>query len=102
MVEKHNGPQKLDQNDHADKRDGQHADQPDIASAHAGNAVNVPKIESEATNSIQVGAGGTLIVPREDLDAGIIDGEELDLAALQAKKIRKPDRGYNQMLWIAG
>jgi hypothetical protein len=33
-----------------------------------------------------------LIVPREDLDAGIIDGEELDLAAVQAKEIRKPDR----------
>ncbi len=41
---------------------------------------------------IRVGAGGTLVVPREDFDADIDEGSELDLAGMLAQKIRKPGR----------
>lgn len=46
---------------------------------------------------IRVGAGGTLVVPREDIGAEIDEGSELDLAAMIAKKHRKPGRRE----WIA-
>jgi hypothetical protein len=46
---------------------------------------------------IRVGAGGSLIVPREEIGAGIDEGTELDLAAMAAKKIRRPGRRE----WIA-
>ncbi|MBI3411319.1 MAG: hypothetical protein HY040_23540 [Planctomycetes bacterium] len=52
----------------------------------------MPKIESEPADTIKVGAGGKLVVPREDLDADLDDGAEIDLVNLQAKKIRKPGR----------
>jgi hypothetical protein len=51
-----------------------------------------PVIEPEVPDVIQVGAGGKLIVPREDLDADLDDGAEIDLVNMQAKKIRKPGR----------
>ena len=46
---------------------------------------------------IRVGAGGTLIVPREDIGADIDEGSELDLAGMLAQKPRKPGRRE----WIA-
>lgn len=52
----------------------------------------LPQIEREVDDDIHVGAGGPLIVPREDIEAGIDVGEDLDLAAMQSKKIRKPHR----------
>jgi hypothetical protein len=45
-----------------------------------------------APEPINVGAGGPLIVPREDIYEGIEVGQELDLTSGQALKIRKPDR----------
>jgi hypothetical protein len=56
-----------------------------------------PTIEPERTDAINVGAGGTLIVPREDFDGDIDEGAEVDLISAQPKKIRKPDRRE----WIA-
>jgi len=56
-----------------------------------------PPIEPEVSEVIQVGAGGKLEVPREDIDLDLDDGAELDLANLQAIKIRKPGRRE----WIA-
>lgn len=61
------------------------------------NAHTPPTIESEASEAIHVGAGGTLKVPREDLDADLDDGEEIDLVSQLALKIHKPDRRE----WIA-
>lgn len=46
------------------------------------------RIEREADDLINVGAGGKLIVPREHLDAGLDDGEEVSLGS--PLKIRKP------------
>jgi hypothetical protein len=54
-------------------------------------------IEPQQSDKIDVAAGGKLVVPREDIAAGIDDGSELDLAANQNKKIRKPGRRE----WIA-
>ncbi len=53
----------------------------------------VPTIERVPLEEpIRVGAGGTLVVPREDFDADIDEGSELDLAGMIAQKIRKPGR----------
>lgn len=52
----------------------------------------VEKIESEPLGSIHVGGGGKLIVPREDIDADVDDGEELDPDATRVLKCRKPGR----------
>ena len=57
----------------------------------------VPTIEREQSDRIDVGGGGKLIVPREDIATESDVGEELDLQVLQAKKIRKPERRE----WIA-
>jgi hypothetical protein len=57
---------------------------------HDGETLRV--IERELAGTINVGAGGILAVPREDLDADSFAGEDLDLAAGQPKKIRRPDR----------
>jgi hypothetical protein len=54
-------------------------------------------IAAEPPDTIHVGAGGKLEVPREDFDVDLDDGAELDLHELQAKKIRKPGRRE----WIA-
>ena len=54
-------------------------------------------IEAEPLDTIHVGAGGKLIVPREDIDADLDDGEEIDLVSDQAVKIHKPSRRE----WIA-
>jgi hypothetical protein len=50
------------------------------------------RIDPEAPDAINVGAGGKLIVPREDLDDGLDDGTELDLVGAQSCRVRKPDR----------
>jgi hypothetical protein len=63
-------------------------EQPTAANA----ARSLPAVEPEPADDIRVGGGGKLIVPREDLDADLDDGVELDLLNLQAKKIRKPNR----------
>ena len=47
-------------------------------------------IDSEPTDAIHVGAGGRLIVPREDLSAELDAGDEMDLASALAKKSRRP------------
>jgi hypothetical protein len=58
-------------------------------------AINSPgqplSVPSEPVEAIHVGAGGKLVVPREDLDADVDDGIELDVTSLQALKIRRPD-----------
>ncbi len=41
---------------------------------------------------IDVGAGGTLVVPREDIGADIEPGSEMDTTEMMAPKIRKPQR----------
>ena len=51
----------------------------------------------ESDDQIHVGAGGSLIVPREELLDDVDVGDELDLAKLQKKKLRKPHRRE----WIA-
>jgi hypothetical protein len=56
------------------------------------NGAACPAIEPEVSDVIQVGAGGKLEVPREDLDVDLDDGTEIDLVNLQAKRIRKPGR----------
>lgn len=58
----------------------------------AEEVVAQPTIESEPKDAINVGAGGKLEVPREDLDVDLDDGAEIDLINLQSKKIRKPGR----------
>src|SRR5262249_21268608 len=47
-------------------------------------------IAREAPDEIHVGAGGKLVVPREELDQGVDDDAEMDLVTGLAKKIRKP------------
>lgn len=65
----------------------------DIAEPAVGNSAASPLIiEREPSDKIVVGAGGKLVVPREDIGDDIDIGEELDLIALQGKKIRKPGR----------
>jgi len=72
---------------------------PKDGTRHAGEPVHQPdgtlprpRIEPELAEPIIVGAGGKLIVPREDLDSDMDEGAEIDLVNLQAKKIRKPGR----------
>jgi hypothetical protein len=48
-------------------------------------------------DAIRVGAGGKLVVPREDFDADLDDGDEIDLTSGLPKKVRKPHRRE----WIA-
>ena len=43
-------------------------------------------------DEIHVGAGGRLIVPREEIGQEADVGNELDLIKLRKKKLRKPDR----------
>lgn len=76
----------------ADNGNGQPA--PDLLDQDVARDNRLPIIESEAeaTDTIRPGHGGKLIVPREDIDVDLEDGEELDLLSLEAKKIRKPDR----------
>jgi hypothetical protein len=57
----------------------------------------LPEIDRSPVEEIRVGAGGTLVVPREDLGADIDGSSELDIAGMLARKIRKPDRRE----WIA-
>jgi hypothetical protein len=54
----------------------------------------IDRVEPEV---IQVGAGGKLVVPREDLDVYLDEGDELDLTSGLPKKERKPHRRE----WIA-
>jgi hypothetical protein len=56
----------------------------------------LPTIDAEPDEPIRVGAGGPLVVPREDLDADLDDTVEIDLLGGQPK-IRKPQRRE----WIA-
>src|SRR5207302_9242551 len=56
-----------------------------------------PAIEREPIEPIRVGAGGTLVVPRETFDSELINGDELDLCAMANLKVRKPGRRE----WIA-
>jgi hypothetical protein len=51
----------------------------------------LPWIQAEPDETIRVGAGGPLVVPREDLDADIDDSAEIDLLGGQLK-IRRPNR----------
>jgi hypothetical protein len=55
----------------------------------------IERIPPEAP--IRVGAGGTLVVPREELGVDTDEAGELDLAGMLAQKIRKPGRRE----WIA-
>jgi hypothetical protein len=86
----------------------QHNDSADSAvsvnqSSHSSNTGTSPLVGAELPTidriceGIHVGAGGTLVVPREDLGAEIDDASELDLASMIAQKIRKPWRRE----WIA-
>lgn len=49
-------------------------------------------IEAETVDKINVGAGGTLIVPREDIGEGIDEGTSMDIAEGLPKRIHKPGR----------
>ena len=53
---------------------------------------SLPRVEGEPDEEIRVGAGGKLVIPREDFDAELDDSEELDLAGMTVPKIRKPGR----------
>lgn len=70
--------------------------QPDPLSAerpdNGGSGRDLPVVKADANDRILVGAGGKLVVPREDITADTDLGEELDLKDLQTKKIRKPAR----------
>jgi hypothetical protein len=58
----------------------------------------VPTIERiPPEEPIRVGAGGKLVVPREDPNADLDAGDELDLDGMAAPKVRKPGRRE----WIA-
>jgi hypothetical protein len=57
----------------------------------------LPTIDRLPLGEIRVGAGGPLVVPREDLGADIDGAGELELAGMMALKVRKPDRRE----WIA-
>jgi hypothetical protein len=56
-----------------------------------------PAVERENPEAILVGHGGPLVVPHEDIGVDPDDGEDLDLGALQVKRIRRPGRRE----WIA-
>jgi hypothetical protein len=62
-----------------------------------GDMAQLLTIDRIPGGEIHVGAGGTLVVPREDLGDEIDDDSELDLASMVAQKIRKPERRE----WIA-
>ncbi len=65
----------------------------EVTPNRAGDAAAVPLvIEPEPAEQIHVGAGGRLLVPREELDADLDDGTEIDLVGGLPKKIRRPDR----------
>src|SRR5690349_8271475 len=50
-------------------------------------AAPLPRIEPEPDDTIHVAAGGKLVVPREDHDADLDDGAELDLVSGMPPKI---------------
>lgn len=52
----------------------------------------VSKVDREPQQRIIVGNGGKLVVPREDINLGFVEDYDLDIAEMQAKKIRKPTR----------
>ncbi len=77
--------------DHDDCDPG--SEQHEVAGEIAGEKqTSAPKIGREDADEIRVGAGGKLTVPREDNGDLADDSQELDLAAMQAKKVRKPNR----------
>ena len=49
-------------------------------------------VPRENHDHILVGNGGQLFIPREDLSIDLDDGLDLDLGALQGKRIRRPGR----------
>jgi hypothetical protein len=57
----------------------------------------LPTIDRVPIDELRVGAGGALVVPREDLGDEIDDSFELDLAGMLTLKIRKPHRRE----WVA-
>jgi hypothetical protein len=57
----------------------------------------LPTIDRRPDAEIRVGAGGTLVVPREDLGDEFDDSSELDVAGMLPLKVRKPGRRE----WIA-
>ena len=67
---------------------------PETATPKPGAA---PTIEREPIDCIHVGAGGRLVVPREDIVADVDLGDELNLVEMLNKKIQKPGRRE----WIA-
>jgi hypothetical protein len=71
--------------------------QPQDADPAGHKASRTFRIEPEPAEPINVGAGGKLIVPREDIGEGIGPETELDLIGPQRLKIRKPGRRE----WIA-
>jgi hypothetical protein len=58
---------------------------------------SLPAIDRVPIDGLRVGAGGTLVVPREDIGDEIDDSTELDLAEMMPQKVRKPGRRE----WIA-
>jgi hypothetical protein len=70
---------------------------PPWAAAGGGPGPALPPIEHEPPDAIHVGAGGKLVVPREDLLDDLDDGTEFDLVAAQPMKVRRPDRRE----WVA-
>jgi hypothetical protein len=57
----------------------------------------LPLIERLESEEIRVGAGGKLLVPREEIDGEIDESSELDLVGMLPLKVRKPGRRE----WIA-
>ena len=55
-------------------------------------ANEVLKPVGEADEKIAVGAGGTLFVPREDISIDVDGAEELSLAELRTKRLRRTKR----------
>jgi hypothetical protein len=54
--------------------------------------ITEPLNETELRPAITPGEIQKLVVPREDIGAGLVVSEELDVASLAKKKIRKPGR----------
>jgi hypothetical protein len=65
---------------------------PPGAAAGAGTGPTLPAIEHEPPDAIHVGAGGKLVVPRENLLDDLDGGDEVDLVTAQPMKVRRPDR----------
>jgi hypothetical protein len=65
---------------------------------HVPAPYSITGIEGEVVDQIKPGAGGRLIVPQVSLDADLDEGAELDLASLQAKRIRRP--GRREWIWL--